>query len=99
MGNEALWRELVELWNGHLVEWRWVRGHAGQPQNEYANLLATRAAAAQTSSGGAIPSRFDEWLTGERAKGRMTLDPFPLPESEAFQPSRPLPGVKPASLF
>src|SRR5919202_2783023 len=57
--NEELWRELAALRDGHLVEWRWVRGHAGNPQNEYANFLATRAAADQTASGGAVLSRFD----------------------------------------
>ena len=90
--NEALWRELAEQRDGHLVEWRWVRGHAGHPQNEYANFLATRAAAEQTDSGGAVPSRFDEWLAAERAKGRMTGVPFPPPSEAAFAPSRPLPG-------
>jgi ribonuclease HI len=90
--NEALWRELAAVRDGHLVEWRWVRGHAGQPQNEYANLLATRAAAEQTGSGGAVSSRFEEWLRAERAKGRMAIEPFPLPDEGSFRPSRPLPG-------
>jgi ribonuclease HI len=97
--NEELWRELAALRDGHLVEWRWVRGHAGNPQNEYANLLATRAAAEQSASGGAVPSRFDEWLSAERAKGRMTLDPFPPPEDEGFRPARSLPPPAPASLL
>jgi ribonuclease HI len=97
--NEALWRELAERRDGHLVDWRWVRGHAGQPQNEYANLLATRAAAEQSRSNGAVPSRFDEWLSAQRAKGRMALEPFPLPEDASFRPSRPLPPVTHDSLF
>jgi ribonuclease HI len=39
-----------------------VKGHAGHPQNEYANYLATRAAASQTESGGLVESGFDVWL-------------------------------------
>jgi ribonuclease HI len=97
--NEGLWRELAALREEHTVEWRWVRGHAGQPQNEYANLLATRAAAEQSCSGGAVRSRFEEWLSAERVNGRMALEPFPLPDAQSFRPSPPLPVVAPASLF
>ncbi|MEJ7811006.1 MAG: ribonuclease H [Gemmatimonadaceae bacterium] len=89
--NLALWQELAEARRGHDVQWSWVRGHAGHPQNEYANLLATRAAATQTQSGGAVPAKFDEWLSGERASGRMTLDPSPLPDAARFAPARALP--------
>src|SRR5919199_5282912 len=78
--NETLWRELAAARVEHEVEWRWVRGHAGHPQNEYANVIATRAAAEQTSTNGAVLSRFDEWLSSERARGRISLEPFPLPD-------------------
>jgi len=27
----------------HQVEWKWVRGHAGDPMNERADVLATKA--------------------------------------------------------
>src|SRR5690606_18201195 len=37
--NVELWRELVDAASRHRIEWRWVRGHAGHPQNEYANYL------------------------------------------------------------
>ncbi|UUX97740.1 ribonuclease HI [Aquabacterium sp. J223] len=43
--NEALWRELDLLAQRHRVEWRWVRGHAGDPGNERADALANRGAA------------------------------------------------------
>jgi ribonuclease HI len=82
--NLELWRELVEVAEPHRVVWRWVRGHAGHPQNEYANLLATRAAARQTSSAGTVPSEFDAWLAAERAKGRLALAPDPFPEAAIF---------------
>ena len=97
--NEPLWRELAAARGGHEVDWRWVRGHAGHPQNEYANLIATRAAAEQTSTAGAVPSRFDEWLTGERERGRISLEPFPLPDPAGFRPSPPLPRTEPARLL
>ena len=60
--NLELWQEAVAALGDHQRSWRWVRGHAGHPQNEYANFLATRAAAEQTSSGGLVPSGFDAWL-------------------------------------
>jgi ribonuclease HI len=40
--NEDLWRELDELSGRHEVTWRWVRGHAGHPENERADQLANR---------------------------------------------------------
>ena len=68
--NEDLWRELVDAAAPHKLEWRWVRGHAGHPQNEYASYLATRAAKKQEESGGLRPSGFEAWLEKEREKGR-----------------------------
>ena len=87
--NKELWLEAVEAVNGHEVHWRWVRGHAGHPQNEYANLLATRAARELSSSHGAMESAFDIWLGEQRAAGRIALEPDPLPTR--FAPHRPLP--------
>lgn len=89
--NLELWQELVEASRAHQVVWRWVRGHAGHPQNEWANVLATRAAAQQTSSSGAEPSGFEAWLAAERDRGRMTITPDPLPDPTSFKPARPLP--------
>jgi len=40
--NEDLWRELDALAAKHEVEWHWVRGHAGHPENERADALANR---------------------------------------------------------
>ena len=40
--NEDLWRALDTLAAGHQVEWLWVRGHAGHPENERADALARR---------------------------------------------------------
>ncbi len=38
--NEELWRELDEANERHEVEWHWVKGHAGHPENERADELA-----------------------------------------------------------
>ena len=38
--NEDLWRALDEARARHDVEWRWVKGHAGHPENEKADALA-----------------------------------------------------------
>ena len=40
--NEDLWRTLDDLARGHRVEWLWVKGHAGHPDNERADALARR---------------------------------------------------------
>ena len=40
--NVDLWQKLEELASGHEVDWRWVKGHAGDPGNERADELANR---------------------------------------------------------
>ena len=40
--NEDLWRRLDELRASHKIEWHWVKGHAGHPENERADRLANR---------------------------------------------------------
>ena len=42
--NAELWQELVEAAAPHQVEWHWVKGHAGHPENERADQLACDAA-------------------------------------------------------
>ncbi|WP_238420410.1 ribonuclease HI [Gordonia sp. 'Campus'] len=44
--NADLWRRLVDEEKRHQVEWRWVKGHAGDHFNEIADELATTAARA-----------------------------------------------------
>jgi ribonuclease HI len=67
--NLELWQKLVQAAAGHTVQWRWVRGHAGHPKNEYANVRAVRAAEQQERSNGLIPSSFDAWLAQQRERG------------------------------
>ena len=43
--NADLWRRLEEARAPHDVDWIWVKGHAGDPGNEHADMLATEAAA------------------------------------------------------
>ena len=40
--NEDLWRQLDAEVSRHEVAWHWVKGHAGDPGNERADLLANR---------------------------------------------------------
>jgi ribonuclease HI len=89
--NLALWQELVAAAAAHRVQWQWVRGHAGHPQNEYANDLAVRAAKEQTASDGARTSEFDEWLEAQRLRRRVIVEPAPFPIGQPFAPARPLP--------
>jgi ribonuclease HI len=43
--NSDLWQRLDDLVGAHEVEWHWVKGHAGHPENERADRLATAAIA------------------------------------------------------
>jgi ribonuclease HI len=38
--NEELWKRLDAALSRHKIEWRWVRGHAGDVMNERADALA-----------------------------------------------------------
>lgn len=40
--NAELWRALDAAAVRHEIEWRWVKGHAGHPENERADALANR---------------------------------------------------------
>lgn len=42
--NADLWHELIAATANHEVEWQWVKGHAGHPENERADQLACAAA-------------------------------------------------------
>jgi ribonuclease HI len=89
--NLPLWKELVTAAQRHQIQWRWVKGHAGHPQNEYANHLATRAAAQQTSSQGLIESGFEAWIADEQEKERYLSFFHWVPHQHEFTPSRPPP--------
>ena len=40
--NADLWQQLDKLAAQHQVQWLWVKGHAGHPENERADVLANR---------------------------------------------------------
>ena len=42
--NPDLWAEMLDLSETHQVEYRWVKGHAGDPENERCDELAVAAA-------------------------------------------------------
>jgi ribonuclease HI len=90
--NLALWHQAIDSVNGHEAAWHWVKGHAGHPQNEYANDLAVRAATEQTRSDGFVESGFDAWLATKRAKGAVR-DMSPFPDGDDFKASPNLPRV------
>jgi ribonuclease HI len=44
--NAELWQELLTAAKRHRIDWQWVKGHAGHPENERADRLASDAALA-----------------------------------------------------
>jgi ribonuclease HI len=49
--NAELWQALVEATARHKISWEWVKGHAGHPDNERADKLASDAAIAAGRAG------------------------------------------------
>jgi ribonuclease HI len=49
--NAELWQALIEATKRHRIDWRWVRGHNGDPDNERADKLASDAALLAAQSG------------------------------------------------
>jgi ribonuclease HI len=52
--NVDLWQRLEQAADAHDVEWIWVRGHAGHPENERADLLARSAIPSRASDQGPV---------------------------------------------
>ena len=42
--NAELWQALLDATKPHKIAWTWVKGHAGHPENERADRLASDAA-------------------------------------------------------
>lgn len=88
--NLDLWRRLVAVAAKHRVEWRWVRGHADDPKNEYANDLAVNTARTGRAPRGLAASGFDEWLEEQVDSGRF-VDYLDVPPDD--RPFKPDPAV------
>lgn len=58
--NRDLWERLHAAASRHAVDWRWVKGHAGHPENERVDQLA-RAQALRFQA-----LRFSEQASGDR---------------------------------
>jgi len=43
MENVDLWQQLEEQCERHEIEWHWIKGHSGHPENERADELARQA--------------------------------------------------------
>ena len=45
--NAELWQALLDAAEPHRIDWHWVKGHAGHPENERADALACAEAEAR----------------------------------------------------
>jgi ribonuclease HI len=52
--NADLWRRLDAAAARHEIDWRWVKGHAGDPMNERADQIAREAIGARDRSSGEL---------------------------------------------
>jgi ribonuclease HI len=41
--NQDLWQQIDRLNQVHKIQWKWVRGHTGHPENERCDFLANQA--------------------------------------------------------
>src|SRR5690606_16547396 len=71
--NQDLWLNLDEVSSGLNVEWLWVRGHVGQPENEVADQMA--GAAARDQAGKTAHLTQEQASSGEFAATTATGRP------------------------
>lgn len=57
--NPDLWRRFLKIYKQHRVSFKWVKGHAGHPQNERCDQLAVEAAESSLLSK-------DEWYENNK---------------------------------
>jgi ribonuclease HI len=58
--NQDLWCRMQTAAALHSVEWRWVKGHAGDPDNERVDKLARAAAAAMVAAAAFVGPLLDD---------------------------------------
>ena len=61
--NIDLWRRLDALATSHTIEWHWIKGHAGHPGNERADVLARSGLEQARQLGRAIGGTLEERLS------------------------------------
>lgn len=89
--NEDLWRRLDALASGHAVEWRWVKGHAGHPDNERVDALA-RAGLEQSRQAG-------KPVSGTIAAPIPAPVKAPIDETRRQVSSRPILDIQHATVY
>ncbi|MCD9033274.1 ribonuclease HI [Luteimonas sp. Y-2-2-4F] len=55
--NQELWQRLHAAAAPHRIDWRWVKGHAGDPDNERVDALARDEAIRQRAASAAVALR------------------------------------------
>ena len=90
--NLELWQRLCREATNHSVEWRWVRGHAGDPKNEYVDELAVQAATDRRGIKGTVDSQFIGWVEAKQDRNQF-VDFLDLPDDRPFKADRRPPAV------
>lgn len=70
--NIDLWQRLDTAAARYVVDWRWVKGHAGQEGNELADSLATRGAVEFGGSTGTVGVQRSAGRRGGARRGRRS---------------------------
>ena len=91
--NAELWQELLDAAAPHRVEWHWVKGHSGHPENDRADALACAAALSVQSKRAAEIRRGIDRAGRRRcrAAGRRRASPRP---ARSGCRSRPAPRTR-----
>ena len=78
--NADLWQRLDAAASRHQVQWHWVKGHAGHPENERADRLAVRGLREVRPTTGSRPPATGpavRRVAGRTAPGQRTRGPGP----------------------
>ena len=69
VANADLWRSIEAAIGAHKIEWHWVKGHAGNPNNERADQLASAAIPRPTASANASATQVYLRIAGAAPQG------------------------------